>query len=95
MPETFSNDGSGLGFDYEVIELPQMTSANQVFALDPAYINDRTGLQYKESQKIALDGPNVVLIFKHLLREIVIEKFRNLQETLVKSLVQGLVPVTS
>mgnify|MGYP001591396973 FL=1 len=60
LPETFSNDGSGLGLDYELIELPQMTSSNQVFAVDPNYINDRTGLQYKESQKINLEGPNVV-----------------------------------
>ena len=59
LPETFSNDGSGVA-DFELIELQYLTSATAWHAIDPAYMNDRYGLQYKESQPITLEGPYVV-----------------------------------
>ena len=60
LPETFSNDGSGVSGDFEIVEIPYITSSTRVSAVDPAWVDDRHGLQYKESQAIKMEGPNVV-----------------------------------
>ena len=58
-PEGFSNDGSAVP-EFELVELPYMTDSKQWAAVDPSYITDQYGLQYKESQGISLEGPNLV-----------------------------------
>lgn len=59
LPETFSNDGSGVD-DFELVELQYMTANRAFAAMDPSFCGDTAGIQYKESQPITLEGPNVV-----------------------------------
>lgn len=60
LPGEITNDGAGVP-EYEIIELPWITSNTAYwFAQDTSMINDQYGLQYKESQAIQLEGPNVV-----------------------------------
>lgn len=60
LPETFSNDGAGVNYDYKVHELQYATSATAWSALDAAEKRDESGIQYLESQPEKMEGPNVV-----------------------------------
>lgn len=60
LPGSAERDGSGVP-TYKLIELPWITTnTNYWFAFDSSMKNDMYGLQYKESQGITLEGPNVV-----------------------------------
>ena len=60
MPGSADRDGSGVP-TYKIIQLPWITSHTSYwFAFDSSMKNDRYGLQYKESEGISLEGPNVI-----------------------------------
>lgn len=60
LPGELSNDAAGIPV-YSVIELPWLkTNVNYWYMFDSSFRNDQYGLQYKESQPIQLEGPNVV-----------------------------------
>lgn len=60
LPSSAQNDAAGVPA-YNVIELPWMQSNTAYWAMfDSSMVNDEYGLQYKESQPIMLEGPNVV-----------------------------------
>jgi len=60
MPSTANNDAAAAP-EYEVIENPWIkTNTSYWFMFDSSMVNDEYGFQYKESQPIQLEGPNVV-----------------------------------
>ena len=60
LPGSANNDASGVPA-YNVIEVPWITTNRDYwFAFDSSLKSDEYGLQYKESQPIQLEGPNVV-----------------------------------
>ncbi len=60
MPGSADKDGVGVP-TYKIIQLPWIASHTDYwFAFDSSMKNDMYGLQYKESQGITLEGPNVV-----------------------------------
>ena len=83
MPGTVEHDGSGVP-TYKIIALPWITSNTAYWWMfDSSKKNQTYGLQYKESQGITLEGPNVVLKFLRPLWETIVEKFCKFRETLV------------
>jgi len=85
MPGTADRDGAGIPI-YKIIALPWITT-NTLFwwMFDSSMKNATYGLQYKESQPIELEGPNIVLKFLTPLWETIVEKFCKFRETLVVS----------
>lgn len=60
MPGTAEHEGSGVP-DYKIIALPWITTNTAYWWMtDSSMKNDTYGLQYKESQPIQLEGPNIV-----------------------------------
>jgi len=60
MPGSADRDGIGIP-TYKIIPLHQLaTNTSYWWAFDSSMKNDMYGLQYKESQGITLEGPNVV-----------------------------------
>lgn len=60
LPNSANNDAAGID-DFEIMALPWIeTNTSYWFALDTSMKSDEYGLQYKESQAIQLEGPNVV-----------------------------------
>lgn len=60
MPGSAERDGSGIP-TYKIVALPWITTNTSYWwMMDSLMKNDRCGLQYKESQPITLEGPNVV-----------------------------------
>jgi len=60
QPATADREGAGVP-DYKIIALPWiLTNTDFWFMFDSKYKNPTYGLQYKESQPIKLEGPNVV-----------------------------------
>ena len=60
IPGSADRDGSGVP-SYKILALPWITTNTSYwFMMDSGMKNDRYGLQYKESQAIELEGPNVV-----------------------------------
>ena len=60
LPKSANNDASGID-DFEIMALPWLkTNTAYYFAFDKSMVNDEYGFQYKESQPIELEGPNVV-----------------------------------
>ena len=60
LPGSQDNDAAGVD-DFEIIALPWLkTNTAYYFAFDSSMVNDEFGFQYKESQSIQLEGPNVV-----------------------------------
>lgn len=66
IPGSFDHDGpsatpSGATPGYKIIRLPWITTNTSYwFMFDSSFKNSKYGLQYKESQPIELEGPNVV-----------------------------------
>jgi len=65
LPQTFSNDGNAVD-DFELVELVYMSSSTAWAAVDTRFIDDKHGQQYKESEAINMQGPNVVLKYSTL-----------------------------
>ncbi len=62
MPGTAEHEGSGVGA-YKIIALPWiLTNTDYWFMFDSSMKNAIYGLQFKESQPIELEGPNVVFV---------------------------------
>ena len=60
MPSSAQNDAASAP-EYEVVEVPWIaTNTSYWFMFDSSMVNDEFGFQYKESQPIQLEGPNVV-----------------------------------
>jgi len=60
IPGSADNDAAGID-DYEIVEVPWITTNTSYWwAMDTSMKGDEYGLQYKESQPIQLEGPNVV-----------------------------------
>jgi hypothetical protein len=60
IPGSADRDGSAVP-SFKIVALPWITTnTNYWFMFDSSMKNDRYGLQYKESQGIDLEGPNVV-----------------------------------
>jgi len=60
MPGTADNDASAID-DFEILPIPWITTNTAYWwGIDTAMKGDEYGLQYKESQPIMLEGPNVV-----------------------------------
>ncbi len=60
IPGSADNDAAGVPA-FEVIEVPYIeTNTNYWWMFDKSMVSDEYGLQYKESQPIQLEGPNVV-----------------------------------
>jgi len=60
MPGTADRDSAGVP-TYKIIALPWiMNHTSYWFMFDSRFKNERYGLQYKESQPIELEGPNLV-----------------------------------
>jgi hypothetical protein len=60
MPGTAENDATGVQ-NYKIIALPWIeTNTDYWFMFDSSMKNSTYGLQYKESQPIQFEGPNVV-----------------------------------
>ena len=60
MPATAEHEGSGVP-SYKIIATPWMMSNTDFwFMFDSSKKNQMYGLQYKESQPISLEGPNIV-----------------------------------
>jgi len=60
MPSTAQNDAAAAP-SYDIIEVPWITTNTSYwFMFDSSMKNDEYGLQYKESQPIQMEGPNVV-----------------------------------
>lgn len=60
MPGTADNDSAAVD-DFEIIAVPWIqTNTSYWFGVDTMMKGDEYGLQYKESQPIQLEGPNVV-----------------------------------
>lgn len=60
IPGEISNTAAGIG-EMKIIGLPWInTNTAYWFAFDSSMKNDMYGLQYKESQPISLEGPNIV-----------------------------------
>lgn len=60
MPGTSDNDAAAVD-DFEILALPWIqTNTSYWFGMDSSMKGDEFGLQYKESQPIMLEGPNVV-----------------------------------
>lgn len=60
IPGSADNDASGID-DYEILEVPWITTNTSYWwAVDTSMKGDEYGLQYKESQPIQMEGPNVV-----------------------------------
>lgn len=60
LPGTADNDMAGVD-DFEILDIPWIESnTNYWWGLDTSMKGDEYGLQYKESQPIMLEGPNVV-----------------------------------
>jgi hypothetical protein len=60
LPNSANNDAAGID-DFEILALPWIaTNTSYWFAIDTSMKNDEYGFQYKESQPIQLEGPNVV-----------------------------------
>lgn len=60
LPSSAQNDAAGVP-DFDVIETPWISSNTAYWwMMDKAMIGDDYGFQYKESQPISLEGPNVV-----------------------------------
>jgi len=90
IPGSADRDGAGIP-TYKIIPLHQLaTNTSYWWAFDSSMKNDMYGLQYKESQGITLEGPNVVLTNEHPLWETIIEqlcKFRgNLRNLFSKTI---------
>jgi hypothetical protein len=65
-PQSAENDGSGIP-SFKVIELPWITTNTAYWwAFDSSMVGPETGLQYKESQGIKLEGPNIVFTTKEI-----------------------------
>lgn len=60
LPGEISNDGSGV-MAFKVLATPwRLANTAFWFAWDSKMMSDKWGFQYKESQGISLDGPNIV-----------------------------------
>lgn len=60
IPSSAQNDSAAVP-DYDVIEVPWIaTNTSYWFMFDSSMVNDEYGFQYKESQPIQLEGPNIV-----------------------------------
>lgn len=60
IPGSANNDAAGID-DFDILALPYIkTNTSYWFGLDKEQKNDDYGLQFKESQAIELEGPNVV-----------------------------------
>lgn len=60
MPSTPNNDSAAVD-DFEILDLPWITTNTLYwYGMDTTMKGDEYGLQYKESQPIQLEGPNVV-----------------------------------
>lgn len=60
MPSTADNDAAAVD-DFEIIDIPWIqNNTGYWFGMDGKMKGDEFGLQYKESQPIMLEGPNVV-----------------------------------
>ena len=60
LPGSADNDSAGIP-DYSIVETPWITTNTSYWwGTDSSMKNDDYGLQYKESQGIQLEGPNVV-----------------------------------
>lgn len=60
LPGSADNDAAAVD-DFEIVAIPWITNNTSYwFGLDSSMKNDEYGLQYKESQPIMLEGPNVV-----------------------------------
>lgn len=66
LPASAQNDAAGVPA-YEVVEVPYITTNTSYwFMFDSSMKNDEFGLQYKESQPITLEGPNIVFKTKEI-----------------------------
>lgn len=60
MPGTSDNDAAAID-DFNIIAIPWITTNTSYwFGMDSSMKGDEFGLQYKESQPIQMEGPNVV-----------------------------------
>lgn len=60
IPGSADNDGAGVD-EFKILEVPYIaTNTSYWWAMDSSMMGDEYGLQYKESQPITLEGPNVV-----------------------------------
>jgi len=60
IPGSANNDAAGID-DFKIIALPWLTTNTAYwFTFDSSMVNDDFGFQYKESQAIMMEGPNVV-----------------------------------
>ena len=80
MPASADNDAAGVPA-FDVIELPWVeTNTAYWWAFDSSMVGPKFGLQYKESQPISLEGPNVVFKTSEIqykttmIKKIVIDK---------------------
>lgn len=60
IPGSADNDAAGID-DFEIVEVPWITTNTSYWwAMDTSMKGDEYGFQYKESQPIMMEGPNVV-----------------------------------
>lgn len=60
MPGSADNDAAAVS-DFEILDIPWIaTNTSYWWGIDSSMKGDEYGLQYKESQPITLEGPNVV-----------------------------------
>ncbi len=57
--ESTDRDGSGIP-EFKVMSNPFLSNVDYYYAFDSSMKSDKYGLQFKESQPISLEGPNVV-----------------------------------
>ena len=82
IPGSADNDAAGVNA-FDIIELPYVvTNTGYYWGFDSSMKGPETGLQYKESQGIELEGPNVVFKFWTLLSEMIVKKFCKFREHL-------------
>ena len=83
IPGSADNDAAGVPA-YSVIELPYITTNTAYWWMfDSSMKGSEYGLQYKESQAITLEGPNVVFNVWTLLSEMIVKKFCKFRESLM------------
>lgn len=61
IPSSADNDGSAPGLAFSTLALPYLTSTNAAYwwGFDRSMVGPEVGLQYRESQGISMEGPDV------------------------------------